>query len=42
MRRAETASVEEQNAMIIERLRAAEHDLELQRHESSRFQVRHV
>ena len=39
LKRAETASVEEQNEMIIERLRAAEHDLELQRHESSQFKV---
>ena len=39
LKRAETASVEEQNEMIMERLRAAEHDLELQRHESSQFKV---
>ena len=39
LKRAETASVEEQNEMIIERLRAAERDLELQRRESSQFKV---
>jgi len=39
LRRAETASVEDQNAMVVERLRTAERDLELQRRESSRFQV---